>query len=188
MACIDPSMPIMNYSDRREVLFFKDHYLYLTGKVLDIGCGTGNAADFYNDYTGITLNRQEIDTGVTRGRNIKYMDAENLSLDTSTFDGFIMWDSLEHFLSPYRALCEARRVLKPNGRGLIFMPGQNWVNCHEHLHVMTVPQMEQLLKRTFFRIASVYEKTYPNDPDKFCEGMAVYEIINDIEYIPMYET
>jgi ubiquinone/menaquinone biosynthesis C-methylase UbiE len=183
MAVRNGYKPTLNYSDRKEVLFFKDHYKYLSGAVLDIGCGTGNAGNFYDNYIGITLNHKEIEN---RLHDVRYMNAENLEFPDNTFDGFIMWDSLEHFLSPYVALMEAQRVLKEGGKGLIFMPGQNWLDCHEHLHVMTIPQMQQLLKRTFFELIEVIPKTYPDNPDRFCEGMAIYYIRKNTDYIPKF--
>jgi SAM-dependent methyltransferase len=172
---------INTFSDRRgEILFFKDHFSWLldTRCVLDIGCGTGNMADWFRNYIGITSNPQEVEVGKARGRDIRLCDAHDLSgLTDIGIDGFIMWDSLEHFVSPYTALKEIYKILPHGGKGLIFMPGQNWLDCKDHIHVMTVPQMNHLLNKVGFDRV-VHEKTY-EDKNIYCEGMAVYELVKD---------
>jgi SAM-dependent methyltransferase len=177
------------FSDRKgEILFFPEHYKFLSGNILDIGCGTGNMADYYPQYTGISTNPQEVETGKKRGRNILFCDAHDLSypFKVETFDGFIMWDSLEHFYSPFLALNEAKTVLKNGGRGLIFMPGQNWLNCKDHIHVMTEPQMLQLINKVGSFEVKCYPKKY-DDPIIYCDGMAVYELTKNVEKEQIFE-
>jgi SAM-dependent methyltransferase len=171
------------FSDRKgEILFFLDHYKYLSGKILDIGCGTGNMAEYYPDYTGISTNPTEVDAGKQRGRNIILCDSHDLlyHFKVNSFDGFIMWDSLEHFYSPLLALHNAEMILKEGGRGLIFMPGQNWLDCKDHIHVMTKPQMLHLINKVGKLEVTCYPKRY-EDPTIYCEGMAVYEVRKNSE-------
>ena len=103
------------------------------------------------------------------------------------FDGFIMWDSLEHCQSAYIALCEARRILKEGGKGIIFMPGQNWLNCHCHITCYTIPQMQQLFRQSGLCCVEIHEKTYQDDSQKECEGMAVYLVVKDPEYKAVFK-
>lgn len=175
-----------DFSDRREVLFFKDYYNRIKGKILDIGCGTGNASEWYDDYTGITTNPDEVAEGIRRNRNIVLCDAHQLNMvfRPSIFNGFIMWDTLEHFYSPYIALLEAKQVLKEGGKGLIFMPGQNWLTCHDHIHTMTKPQMLHLFNRTNFKVLEANLHNYPDGSDG-C-GMAVYVIQKDSTFKAEY--
>jgi len=174
------------YSDRREVLFFKNHYNYLDGKVLDVGCGTGNAADFYKEYIGVTLNQKEMEVGRDRGREIYIMDAHDMNaFEKNKFDSFLMWDSLEHFISPLIVLRELQRVIKNGGKGLIFMPGQYWLDCHEHVHVLTINQMKHLLKQANWELIEVHPKLYPELTRPFDE-MAVYYVRKNIDYKPTF--
>ncbi len=171
---------VNTFSDRRgEILFFKDHKEYLNPckHIIDIGCGTGNMADYFpQKYTGITTNPEEVKAGISRGRDIVLCDAhgEKLKEIAKGCDGFIMWDSLEHFTAPYLALKNIFDILPEDGRGLIFMPGQNWLDCRDHIHTMTVPQMMHILNKVNFT-SVVHEKKYP-DLHIACEGMAVYEV------------
>ena len=68
------------FSDRRgEILFFNEHKDFLADRtIIDIGCGTGNMADYYKHYVGVTSNIEEVENGKKRGRNILFGDAHNL--------------------------------------------------------------------------------------------------------------
>ena len=163
---------------------------YLTGSILDIGCGTGNLQSHIRPcvrYTGVTSNELEAAEGIKRGRDIRHLDAHDLSKISGSYNWFVMWDSLEHFYSPFIALLEAKKKIKTYGQGLIFMPGQNWLGCHDHIHTMTVPQMFHLFKRTGFKLIRCDERKYDN-PNTYCEGMAVYIVENDPTYKPYYES
>jgi ubiquinone/menaquinone biosynthesis C-methylase UbiE len=177
-----------DFSDRKHVLFFKTFIGMINrgGHILDIGCGTGNSAiHWLGNWTGITVNVDEI-RHADPDLDIKLMDVHQLGFEDETFDSFMFWDSLEHCVSPYIALSEAKRVIKEGGMGLIFMPGQNWLDHHNHIHVMTVPQMSQLLRRVGLRILNIYELKYPENHDIYCEGMAVYIVGKDKEYKPTF--
>lgn len=174
------------YSDRQEVLFFDEHVNFLNqcGKVLDLGCGTGNASKHilakYIKYVGITHNQLEVDEAKKRGIDVRYGDMHNLSfLKGSMFDGAIMWDSLEHCVAPFIALKEAKKYLTYDGKLLIFMPGRNWINEASHLHVMYPDQMMDILYKAGF-YANCIIKHYPKgtiSENVDYTGMAVYECI-----------
>lgn len=180
-----------DYSNRSNVLFFEEEidYLDLSGKTIDIGCGTGNSQAYFENWTGLTANSMEFEAAKKSfpNRDIVCGDAHNIPLENNIFDNFIFWDSLEHMVSPFIALTEAIRICKPMAKGLIFMPGQNWLEHHDHIHVMTVPQMEQLFRKVGLRCVKSIRKKYPNNPQMYCEGMAVYQVLNDPTYEPKYK-
>jgi ubiquinone/menaquinone biosynthesis C-methylase UbiE len=184
-----------DFSNRSNVLFFDEEigYLHEEGHTIDIGCGTGNSQPFFNgvgqSWTGLTFNKIEFECAKSEfpDRHIIYGDAHDIPLGNNIFDNFIFWDSLEHMVSPFIALSEAMRICKPMAKGLIFMPGQNWLEHHDHIHVMTVPQMEQLFRKVGLRCVKSIRKKYPNNPEMYCEGMAVYQVLNDPDYQPEYK-
>jgi len=161
------------FSNRSNVLFFDEEigYLHEEGKTIDIGCGTGNSQPYFGNWTGLTFNKMEFDSAKQSfpNRDIVYGDAHNISFPNGIFDNFIFWDSLEHMVSPFIALIEAMRVCKPMAKGLIFMPGQNWLEHHDHIHVMNVPQMEQLFRKVGLRCVKSIRKKYPSNPEMYCE-------------------
>ena len=174
------------FSNRGVVLFQDEHLPELNDckSILDLGCGTGILVDKLNskgiDCHGITYSKLEVEK--SKNKNVHYGDMHNIPFDNNLFDGFIMWDSLEQCQSAYIALCEAKRILKDNGKGLIFMPGQNWLNCGCHICCYTPPQMEQLFRQSGFLLESTFEKAYADDKNCDCYGMAVYVVQKIAEY------
>lgn len=175
-----------DYSDRPNILFQDEHLGYLMDckKIIDLGCGTGQLVKKLNEKGyeawGLTYNLKEFENKLHK--NVEYGNMQFTLASDEEFDGFVMWDSLEHCESAYIALCEAERIIRYNGKGLIFMPGQNWLNCHCHICCYTVPQMEQLFRQSGLRLVNVWEKLYPHDKTIKCEGMAVYEVMKDLNY------
>lgn len=126
-------------------------YLKESQVILDIGCGTGNIVQYLQrlgkEAHGITFKDSEVKVARERGiQNVFLADMHELPFSDEVYDAFLMWDSLEHAQAPFVALCEAKRILKPNGRGLIYMPSQDWVECPYHQITLTIRQMRHLLK------------------------------------------
>ena len=159
------------FSDRTHPDFLEEYIPYISdhcNTIIDLGCGTGHLVKRLSDKglvcDGITYNKNEVEESVHK--RVIYADMHKIPYKDYCFDGFVMWDSLEHCTSPYVALCEAKRVLKKFGRGLIFMPGQNWLDCKYHICCYTVPQMIQLLKQAGLKCVTCYVKAYRNEPDR----------------------
>lgn len=102
-------------------------------KVLDIGCGIGSVvAKLGERGYGVTLNSLEIVRaqdyhGAELAKRISVGDMHDLPFEDASFDGAIMWDSLEHALAPIVALWEAHRVLVSRGKLLVYIPPQLWI-------------------------------------------------------------
>jgi ubiquinone/menaquinone biosynthesis C-methylase UbiE len=101
----------------------KDALLGLSGKVLEVGIGTGRNLDYYpkdcsvigiDNSKGMLENAREKAKGMM---NITFllMDAENLGFPDNTFDYVVMTFVLCTISNTLKALKEIRRVLKPSG-------------------------------------------------------------------------
>lgn len=174
------------YSDRPGVLFLPDHLPWLKDcrRIIDLGCGVGNLVkrlrDEGREAEGVTYQAREVETGRQKhGIELTLADMHDLPFPDGSFDGMVMWDSLEHCVSPYVALCEAKRVIRPGGRGLIFVPGPDWQDCKYHLLVPTRLQMVHLLKQAGWKLEQLVDKSTPAQP-----GMYVYEVSHDPDYRP----
>lgn len=95
-------------------------------KVLDVGCGTGFAAQRFlqrgYEVTGLTCNEYEKRQCVRRGLEVIERDLHFLSLPDDSFDLLFSSHSLEHGISPLFALWEWKRVIRPGGYLLIIVP------------------------------------------------------------------
>lgn len=100
-----------------------DHARLFPGaKVLDAGCGPGyvaaNAKMLGADAEGIDFSEGMIERAKNQFPGIKFSlaDVEDLPMQDGTFDAVVSNIVLFHVTDPTRAMSEARRVLKPDGR------------------------------------------------------------------------
>jgi SAM-dependent methyltransferase len=93
----------------------------VTGKTLDVGCGSKPYVQLYgsSEYVGL-----EIDTPENRlSKNADYFyDGENFPFPDGAFDSLVANEVFEHVFNPSRFLEETARVLKPNGLVLMTIP------------------------------------------------------------------
>lgn len=93
----------------------------ITGKILDVGCGTKPYKNFftYSEYIGL-----EFDTGIDSDKKLAdyFYDGKVFPFDSGSFDSVICNQVLEHIFEPQEFLKEINRVLKPNGKLLITVP------------------------------------------------------------------
>lgn len=101
------------------------------GRVLDVGCGTGNllpllaAARRMEGYVGVDLTPEMLD--VARGKTaggagetgFAAADAARLPLRDASFDTAVSASVLHYWDDAHAALMEIRRVLRPGGRLLL---------------------------------------------------------------------
>lgn len=150
-------------------LKFVDGQSDTKGKLLDVGCATGNflmiarengwegmgiepvqkAAQLARDYYGV-----EVITGTL----------ESADLPSSSFDVITMWDVLEHLPSPKRAFLRSWELLKPGGNLVFSIPnlasfdrylfGRYWIgwDTPRHFNLFTNETLQELLKITGFKL------------------------------------
>lgn len=104
-------------------------------KILDVGCSGGAllaalASWGYNKYNlfGIDNCTIAIKRGVSRGlRNVTTMDAMECNFAAEMFDVVVASDVLEHIEDDSGAIGAWRRVLKPDGRLICFVPAYKFL-------------------------------------------------------------
>ncbi|MBM1691158.1 class I SAM-dependent methyltransferase [Sulfitobacter geojensis] len=96
--------------------------LFPRAKVLDAGCGPGYVAASAKllgaDVEGIDFSAGMVERAKTKFPEIEFSlaDVEDLPMRDETFDAVLSNIVLFHVTDPERAMSEARRVLKPEGR------------------------------------------------------------------------
>jgi SAM-dependent methyltransferase len=88
------------------------------GRALDLGGGSG---ELCGPLTSRGYEYVNADPAAS-GPGAVIADAHDLPFQDRTFDLVVSSDSLEHFHTPLKALREVRRVLKPGGTLVIWVP------------------------------------------------------------------
>ena len=197
-----------NISRREIIMKLLNPYFKKEAKILDIGCSSGalikqiisnNVVKVY----GIDISNDAINLSKHKGlKNVKTMDASKLEYADEEFDVVIASDVLEHIRSDLDALKEWKRVLKPNGKMILFVPAREilWSNndiYSQHFRRYEKKQLKDHLIKSGFSISRLsywnfllfipifayrkFQKTYYNvDMESNHELMTINPIIDSI--------
>jgi SAM-dependent methyltransferase len=96
-------------------------------RILDVGCGTGANLELlaqYGDAEGVDISVDALEFCRARGlqQQVRLGAAETLPYEDGSFDLVTALDVVEHLDDDVGGLKEMRRVLKPGGRALLFVP------------------------------------------------------------------
>jgi SAM-dependent methyltransferase len=94
--------------------------------ILDVGCGTGANLEMLSEFgaaEGVDVSAEALSFCQARGlRNVKQGEAEALPYDAQSFELVTGLDVVEHLDDDLAGLKEMRRVLRRDGRALLFVP------------------------------------------------------------------
>ncbi len=136
------------------------------GKILDVGCSIGSLIRFlagngYKDLYGIDVSGDAIAACRKSGlKNVFVMDAAKLKFPDKKFDVIVASDIVEHIEDHDMVIREFKRVLKPNGKLLVFVPafGFLWTNgddASNHRRRYTKRSLSGLLRKNNMRIERI---------------------------------
>ncbi|MBI2327835.1 class I SAM-dependent methyltransferase [Candidatus Curtissbacteria bacterium] len=160
-------------------IFMKERNLK---KVLDVGCGTGQAIKFLNDHgfsgQGCDISKIAVDKAnkLNKKNVAKIASADNLPYQSNNFDLVIALSVIEHLSAKItkKFLQEAYRVLKKNGYIFIVTPnfstpirylqGSHWFGYSDptHLNFYTPHSLASLLKKEQFKKIKLYFRVDSN--------------------------
>ena len=138
------------YRVRRELVRnILDRYRQKGGVILDVGCGTGalmNDLYPYGLVYGLDFSDQALDFCRQRGeKNLTLGSIESIPFADNFFDVVVSLDVLEHVQNDELAISEIRRVLKPGGISIIFVPAFKFlwsktdeISCHKRRYTLPV--------------------------------------------------
>jgi SAM-dependent methyltransferase len=161
------------YVGRRRIIasFLDDICKRVEGRparILDVGCGTGAnllLLSKYGDAEGVDISDDALSFCRERGlEKVRKGAAEELPYADGLFDLITAFDVVEHLDDDLAGLKEMRRVLRPGGRVLLFVPTfmflwglQDVVSNHRRRY--RLPELTRVLEQAGFEIERT---TYAN--------------------------
>lgn len=145
---------------RRIITTFVEEICHRLGKrdprILDVGCGTGANLQMLGRFgkaEGVDISPEALEFCRARGlAKVKQGAAEALPFTDASFDLVTALDVVEHLDDDVAGLRELRRVLRPGGRVLLFVPAfmflwgvQDEVSNHRRRY--TRPEIERALSQ-----------------------------------------
>lgn len=161
------------YTGRRKILanFVADICRRVTDRrprILDVGCGTGAnllMLSQYGDAEGVDISNDALAFCRERGLDqVKLGAGEELPYDDGTFDLVTAFDVVEHMDDDLAGLREMRRVLRPGGRVLLFVPAFMFLwgvqdDVSNHRRRYRLPELKRVLEQAGFEVERT---TYAN--------------------------
>jgi SAM-dependent methyltransferase len=133
---------VMAHLTRRRVELARS--LAPSGRVLDVGCGTGTLLDAMPagyEKTGVDVSEQMLVTARDRGLQVQVASADELPFDDGSFDLVMTFAVLHHLVERdkvRRAVAEMCRVTAPGGAILVW--DHNRLNPYWPLLMARLPQ------------------------------------------------
>src|SRR5918996_2917216 len=137
-------------------------------RILDVGCGTGAnliMLSKYGDAEGVDISEDALAFCRERGLDkVRLGAGEELPYGDGTFDLVTAFDVVEHMDDDLAGLSEMRRVLRPGGRVLLFVPAFMFLwglqdDVSHHRRRYRLPELRRVLEQAGFEIERT---TYAN--------------------------
>lgn len=139
------------------------------GRLLDVGCATGNFLDHMKGNSqwslqGIEISPEAAGLARSRGLDVTVGSLDQIHFEKETFDAITLWDVLEHLHDPSKALAEIFTILKQDGILVFRVPNldswdyrlfkQYWSGFEtpRHLYIFTQSTLKSLLEKSGFKI------------------------------------
>lgn len=137
-------------------------------RILDVGCGTGANLELLAEYgraEGVDVSPAALAFCRERGlTNVRQGEAEKLPYADGEFDLVTALDVVEHLDDDVAGLREMRRVLRPGGRALLFVPAFMFLwgvqdDVSHHRRRYTLPNLRRVLREAGYEVERA---TYAN--------------------------
>lgn len=144
--------------------------------ILDIGGGTGTLASSIINLGGVvTIVDPEVkmtDVAKLKNTSVNIVNsfADNIPLESSSIDLIVIRDAFHHIIEKEKALNECKRLLKPNGRLLIYEFEKSHIitklififekSCFEKVKMLSKIEMETLASPYFKKMDIVKVSNY----------------------------
>lgn len=107
----------------RRMWLYRHLCQYLTGYVLDVGCGIGDLLSYRANTVGVDINPKTVEWCKKKGLDVHFMERDHLPFGDRIFDSAILDNVLEHLEDPGLLLAEVHRILGNKGVLVVGVPG-----------------------------------------------------------------
>src|SRR5689334_22608453 len=130
-------------------------------RILDVGCGTGANLKMlarFGSAEGVDISQQAVEFCRERGLDsVKLGAAEELPYENDSFDVVTALDVIEHLDDDVAGLREMRRVLRHDGRVLLFVPAFMFLwgvqdDVSNHRRRYTLPSLLKAVEAAGFAV------------------------------------
>lgn len=120
----------------------------ISGKVLDVACGTGTLSDYYvGDYVGVDISTVAIDKAKSvRRKTARFLQADfskDAFIVNEKYDSAYLGEFLEHIENDDIVFKNLVDVLKPDGCIVVTVPNGNRIKDESHCRIFTVPEIRK---------------------------------------------
>src|SRR5882724_12788625 len=133
----------------------------LKPRILDVGCGTGANLQMLAGHgaaEGVDVSSEALEFCRARGLSkVKEGAAEALPYEDASFDLVTGLDVVEHLDDDVAGLSEMRRVLRPGGRAVLFVPAFMFLwgvqdDISNHRRRYTLKQLKDVVRQAGFEV------------------------------------
>jgi ubiquinone/menaquinone biosynthesis C-methylase UbiE len=147
-----------NYLFQRSIKAYYEAAGIISGKVLEIGTGSGYGVDIISGVATEFVTVDKFDTKIDFSKypNVEFVQGNvpPLNFEANTFDYAITFQVVEHIKDDHAFISEIHRVLKPGGKLIITTPNIKMSITRNpwHIREYTVDQFRRLLSKYFSRV------------------------------------
>ncbi len=137
------------------------------GQLLDVGCGAGDwliaMQDFKWRVKGVDFDSRAVAVASSRGLEVDCGSLEEQCYPDASYDAITLNHVIEHLPNPLGTLRECYRILKPDGRLMLYTPnseslghlifGRHWrgLESPRHLFLFRPDAMREILSQAGFK-------------------------------------
>ena len=144
------------------------------GRGIEIGVGTGRFASQLGISTGVEPSEEMASLSCSRGIEVYNAYAENLPIEAEQFDFVLITTTICFVTNPVKALKEAHRILKPEGKlilgiidretelGKLYETIKDENKFYKKAHFYSTREIIQLLQQNGYIIKGVCQTIFSN--------------------------
>lgn len=166
---------VRSYQLNKKKKLIENHCNKINGKILDIGCGTGEFLSIMKksdwDVNGVDTSEKAREI-VNNKLNIEVMDPDSWIRNDLQYDAITCWHSLEHVHEPWEYLNKIKKSLNPDGILIVALPNYHSTDAKKyqefwaaydtprHLYHFTIKSINKILNPHKLTIRSVYRMNF----------------------------